>query len=190
MANSSPLSHVLDFLRGWPTYVPLTARGKKASSITGDILGGRVCHLNNSGEFELGATGTQVPIFIFHPSNSDAVAQVYDTEDGAVGSPPEGTLFGLIGIGPYELQSTEFQSGVTFNYNDLLTSPTVGQDANLSGGATEDEAGMLYKTRSWNEGDGAAVTTADNVCAVVSQPVSTNGHGRQVLSFWTVYLPI
>ena len=185
---SSHLDEYLDFLKNWPTYTALTTNAEvDTNAVTNPVPAGRVMHINSSGKLEYGAEGTEVPVFMVFGSDSPAVT--VPSGLGYQGAIPRGKNFGLVGIGPYLLQSTEFDSSEVGNYayNDPLMAPnkaTVGND--------ETAAGKLYRRKTWDTVGGTPLVAVgtDPVCAVVAEPVKLNHHGRQVLTFWTVYLPV
>ncbi len=186
MAITLMFQHALDHLKGWPNPAAVDSVAKLSANVTvSPVYGGRVVHKNGSGEFELGAAGWQMPIFLIQGSASLDVAN-----DGSGGSnpfgwtpiAPIGWMSGLVAVGAYELESTEVPTGMTYAYNDPLHSPTEAQCT------TAANAGMLYKDRSFGAAGAQAFQVGvDNVCAIVSRPNHLNHHRVNVVSFWPVY---
>jgi hypothetical protein len=85
---------------------------------------------------------------------------------------PAGILSGLVAIGGYELETTEFDSVQTYLPNEPLRA--VRSDSAANAGTLTNQGVVLY---------------TNLVCAVVSRGKRTNHHGKTVLSFWPVYLP-
>lgn len=184
---TSMTAHTLEAIKGWPspTAVDYAAKMKASvlSTITGGIVyAGRVVHVNNDGEYELGVTGTQMPLFLFNNSNDPDVENPGGdpaTVAGAwVAIAPTGKMLALPAAGAYEMASTEFVGGVSYNANDLLYAPT---------GTTLATSGVLTKT------GGSGAYPATSPVGVVSRPRTTtsanNSHGVAELCFWPIYLP-
>ncbi len=181
--------HALDYLKGWPNPAAVDFVAKKSANVTvAQVYGGRVVHLNNSNEFELGAVGTQMPIFCIQGSDSFDVANLSTTANGHqwYGIAPAGHMSGLVAVGSYELETTEYDQTATYHPNDLLHSPTELQDT-----ATDNAgAGLLYNHRNWGGGNaGIIVQFVDHVCGVVSRGARVNSMRQNVLSFWPYFLP-
>jgi hypothetical protein len=187
-------NHALDYLKGWPspTAVDFVAKLSPAVDPTSlPVSGGRVAHLNQSGQFELGAKSTQMPIFLIQGSSDFDVSNPGNGQTDPYGwtaVAPAGWMSGLVSAGSYELQTTEYDTtpGVNYYPNTLLHSPTIDQIT----GTDKSAAGLLYAVKNWpGGGGGPLVLYTDNVCGVVSRGASLNHFRRQVVSFWPVYLP-
>lgn len=180
-------AHTLEAPKGWPAPHAVDFQAKfnatALSSISGNVAyAGRVVHLNNSGEFELGVTGTQMPLFLFNNSDDPDVENSGGNPATVAGAwvpiAPTGKMLALVAKGAYELASTEFVNDTTYNPNDLLYAPT---------GTTLATSGVLTKV-----GSGGAYP-ATSAVGVVSRgrttSSATNSHGVAELCFWPVYLP-
>jgi hypothetical protein len=178
-------AHTLEAPKGWPSpnavdfQAPVNAT--VLSTITGGVVfAGRCVHLNNSGEFELGVSGTQMPLFLFNNSDDPDVENPGGdpaTVAGAwVATAPTGKLLALVAKGAYELATTEFVTNRTYNPNDLLYAPT---------GTTLATSGVLT--------NGSTAYPATSVVGVVSRgrtsSSAANSHGVAELFFWPVFLP-
>lgn len=156
-----------------------------SANITGTAYPGRVMHLNAVGEFELGASGTQVPIY--NMVNSKGLG-VVNNDGASVSAIPTGRGFGLVPVGGFEIQTTEYDHSPPSPYvpNDLLHAPT---EAQITGDKTL--AGTVYKTKTWPGGATGALTLyTDAVCGQVSRvPGTLNQFGQTTLSYWTFYFP-
>ena len=178
--------HALEPLMGWDSELNQLQFAAKLSSVTvkDPVYAGSVVHLNASKEFEPGATGKMMPIFLFKGSDSFDVANPGGTRWLAVF--PTGKLTGVVAQRGYEVGTTEFDTTDTYAPNDILHSPTEA----IVGSGNENEAGKLYRRKSWTGGANAALTLyTNNVCGVVSTGKATNQHNVSMLSLWTVYLP-
>lgn len=130
-----------------------------------DILEGMCCSLDSNGELvkgcPVGAVGNKpMPIFVINSQDD------FDTNSDK-GNISGGVMSGLVGSGAFEVESTEFESGSTYNPNDLLQGTASG---------ALDLLGQLPY------GNLTAV-------GVVSTGVSTNRDGISILTFWTEYIP-
>jgi hypothetical protein len=175
-------SHTLDGLHGWPRMHAVQYRASfnpaHLAAISGGVVfEGRVVSVNNNGQFELGISGTRMPMFLLQDSdNPDVVNYGGDTMSepfawASVLPPQGGRLSALVAIGAYELATTEFDKTRTYNINDLLTAAP-GTNIAVSGVLTND-----------------VPNASTPVCGVVSRPPYRNSHGQEVLAFWPVYLP-
>jgi hypothetical protein len=129
-------AHVLNPLKGWPSQTALDFAAPFASTVTGPVYAGRVGHLNTSGEFELGVPNGQsggkvhMPMWFFPNSDDPDVSNdggIYGTSD----DDPEGwagvrrnNVLALVGVGSYELETTEFTTTQTYEPGDALQAAT------------------------------------------------------------------
>lgn len=184
MAGEQMFDHALEYLKGWPMGEPLDFDAKASADVVGSIYAGKVVHVNASGEFELGAKGFQMPIFLHQNSDDHDVANDGGGRWYAIA--PTGKMSGVVATGGYELETSEFLTSATYAPNDKLKSPTEDQ---VTGGS-EDDAGKLYKTKAWTGGGGGALTLyTDTICGCVSRAKYVNQHGVSMLPFWPVFLP-
>lgn len=189
MANPSQMfDHTLDACKGWFHEAALDHSAKLASGVTIDPYEqGRVVHLNGSGEYESGVSGTHMAIFLLNSSDDPDVANPGGDYWQAVS--PTGKMSGLVATGAYELESSEFISQ-DYVPGELLSAAVENTDAAIGGLLNnEDDAGTAL-TVPW-----ASTSATDQaICGVVSTgttiaaPVE-NSHGIAVLRFWPVYLP-
>jgi hypothetical protein len=180
--------HRLEAPKGWPNphavdYAAPMSAAVLAAITGGVVYAGRCVHVNNSGSYELGITGYQMPLFLFNNSDDPDVENPGGdpaTRPGAwVAIAPTGNMMALVAAGAYELATTEFITSRTYNPNDSLYAPT---------GTTLATSGVLTNLT------GTAGTYPDEtIVGVVSRgrtPTSArNSHGEHELFFWPVYLP-
>ncbi len=166
--------HTCTPVKGW---VPgnmgsIDKAAEMSANVTVDpVFKGRVVHLNSEGEFELGCTGHQMPIFLMGNTDDNDVAVLAD--DDFQGAIPAGNMFGLVAIGGYEIATTEFDPAQDYAYNDLLRAVASNSDA-TTGGRLTNQSIVLY---------------TNAVCGVVSKPVTASHLRRDLLQFWPVFLP-
>ena len=190
MPGSSPslmFEHALNYLKGWFQPAALDFAAPLSSNVTIEAYGGRVVHLNASGEFEMGISGSAMPIFLMNADTDNDVSNPGTTGSGNFmheAIVPSGTLSGLVATGAYELESTEFDTTPNTAYapNQLLTALADNTDQATGGVLSNDRAGAGGST-------GAVRQYVDPACGVVSRGQMTNEHGVAVLAFWPVYLP-
>lgn len=130
-----------------------------------DILEGMCCSLDAQGELvkgcPVGAVGNKpMPIFVINSQDD------FDTNSD-VGNISGGVMSGLVGSGAFEVETTEYTGTSAYAPNDLLQGKADG---------LVDLLGQLPY------GNLTAV-------GVVSKGVSVNRDGKNVLSFWTEYIP-
>ena len=192
MSTPAPFyfQHHYNPVKGWPTQNPVDCDALLSSNVTGNVYSGRIVHKNGSGQFELGAISTQMPIMLI-PSGNDP--DVTNPSPGGGTQPndwyavnPSGKMSGLVAIGGFEVETSEFDTSDTgITYNDLLHAPV---EAQFSGSTAN--AGMLYKHRNWPGGSTAAIVlNTDNICGVVSHPATTNAMQVTTIGLWLWYFP-
>ncbi len=187
-ATPFTFQHALDFLKGWPSPSAIDYDALVSSNVTSpNVNGGRVVHVNSAGQFEMGAVGTQMPMYLIQGANEADVNNVSPIGAlGWTGVMPSGKQSALVAVGAYELQTTEFDPAATFNINDALHAPVEAQIT----GSDKSAAGQFYKTRSWPGGSAAAIApSTDAICGIVSRIPSTNPNKQATISFWPYFYP-
>lgn len=147
--------HDLNVLKGWRNTSNLDKSAEPGANVTG-IVRGKVMYLDAAGAWALGVTPNGMSVFATGGQND------FDA-NGDVGNIQKNVVTGLVAIGAYELQSSEYVDAV-YAPNDTLT-------ADATGDLT---AGTPY---------------VDQLCGVVSDGVVTNSNNVSVLTFWGVWLP-
>lgn len=181
--------HALDTKKGWPSPYAVDAVGVKSpASVASPLFGGRCVHFNAAGQFEPGAVGTQMPIFLIQGSDEFDVANSSPAGPQAwYAISPAGHMSGLVAVGSFELETTEYDQTATYARNDLLHSPT---EAQITVGTDKSQAGLLFNHRNWPGGSAAAITQyVDAICAVVSRGAGQNQLRVNTLAFWPYFLP-
>ena len=178
--------HALSHSKGWFEPAALDFTAKLSPNVTIQAFGGRVVHVNAVGEFEMGFSGAQMPIFLLQADTDFDVGNCV-TGSGKFmdqGIAPNGVMSGLVATGAYELESTEFDPAPTVAYepNQLLTAKADNNDQSTGGVLTNDNAAQ--------GGPGGALVNGKHACCgVVSRGQFKNEHNVQVLAFWPVYMP-
>jgi hypothetical protein len=179
--------HTLNPLKGWPSPTALDFTGKLHEDVTIDPLpAGRCVHVaeidpvpygpGTSGgvpQFKTGVEDTQMGIFLFQGSDALDVANPGGTDWYAIA--PKGIMSGLVATGAYELETTEYDSELTYLPNDVLRAV-----ANDVDDTPETGGGCLTND---------ATVYTDAIVGVVSRGEYTNAYGKSCLAFWPVYLP-
>jgi len=153
--------HELNPVKGWPSPYAVDKIAEIASGVEG-ILGGMVISLDSNGKFIRGATGSAMPCFAF-PNASD-----FDVLSDR-GNISGGNMMGLVAVGAYELESTEYM-GSGFAVNAPLTAHNVAGD----------DQGKLKVT---------TLGSADLIVGVCNRVPTANEYGKNMVRFWPVYLP-
>lgn len=170
--------HELNAVKGWPSPY---AVDKVKTIATGEptIYAGRVVHIDATlDQFKLGCpydsgdTYAPMPIFAW-PNSTD-----FDVSSD-VGNISGGHLVGLVAVGAYELETTEFV-GVGFNPG----MPLVCDQGHVS-------AANLGKVKVGSLAALSATDDEDLVVGIVSDagPL-TNEWSKQMVRFWPWYLPL
>lgn len=161
----------LNPLKGWPSPYALDYVAYPAPGV--DIKPGSCCSLNNQGQLVLGARRHHMPLFVIQGTQSHDVVRVHTTVWHTV--TPSGKINCLVATGAYELQTTEFDSTQTYNFNDPLRTLADGR-------LTNQGVVLASQTNTPN-------TNSTAVVGIVSQPVMRDATGSMVLSFWPVWYP-
>ena len=147
------------------------------------VYAGRCVHLNATGEFELGCTGSQMPIFILQNSDDNDVSNTGGTTWYPIG--PTGVITGLVAKGSYELETTEFDTARTYAPNDFLRCKS-SSNSSADGGLLTNNSVVTLENSSALSGS----TNPTAVVGVVSRGVRKRQSDRNnVLAFWPTYKP-
>ena len=174
MALQLMTSSTLNALKGWPQPYPVDFVAKLDSSVTARVPEGSCVSLNSSGNFILGVGNTnRMPMFTFHASDAPTVSNPNGgnpatDKRGFVPVNPRGHMLALVAVGPYELVSTNYDTGTSWAPNDFVTSP-------VSGGSE----GKLTK----------GTLGTHTIIGQVSRGVVDNGYGSNALAFWPQVYP-
>ncbi len=166
--------HTLDAVKGWlpGNMASLDCHGKLSAEVTIDpVYAGRVAHLNDDGEFEMGVTGTQMPIFL--RQNSDDLDVQNEGGDDFQAIAPTGVMSGLVATGGYEVATTEYDQDQTYHVNDALRAIASNSNATTGGRITN---------ASFTLGTTAGI-------GVVSKVPAKNSHKKWVLTLWPAFIP-
>ena len=179
MANPRQMfDHTLDAIKGWFQMAALDFTAKISANVTVSVYAGRCAHINSVGEFELGCTGSMMPIFLLQNGTDNDVSNDGGTTWYPIG--PTGTITGLVGSGSYELETTEFDSANTYAPNEYLRCKSSSQSST--------DGGLLTNANTVAAEAGSGNPT--NIVGVVSRGVRKRQSDRNnVLAFWTVYKP-
>lgn len=176
MSTRQMTDHTLDVCKGWlpGNMGALDKSAKLSANVTIDpVYAGRVAHLNNEGEFEMGVLGTQMPIFLTQNSDDTDVRNPNTGAEDFAAITSTGVMSGVVATGGYEVESTEFDSAQTYAVNDVLRAVSSNSNATTGGRLTN---------ASFTLGTTAGV-------GVVSKQVYKNSHRKNVLRFWTAFIP-
>lgn len=159
--------HRLNAVKSWPSQYALDKSKEVAAGEEG-IVAGKVIHIDPvANAFKLGLPANYMPIFAW--VSQDAFDAVGGDDFNISNYGNKKGVSGLVATGAFELQTTEFVTGETYNPNTPLTSHEVaGAD---KGKVTP---GTFY---------------SDVICGIVSDGQETNANGADVVTFWSYFLP-
>lgn len=211
-------SLTLDGLKGWPSPTAVDIAGTISSNVTlTTVYTGRVVHVASVTQggggtpspgnnvplpvFEMGAKLTQMPIFLWagtdqydvsNPGVPSGTILGGTTANPAAWIPirPSGNVMGLVAIGGYELETTEFDTDQDYAPNDVLRCVTDNTDTDGGVLTNQDASGgdALATSAQAVWGD-PGVAEWESIVGCVSRGSYTNKHGKSALAFWPVYLP-
>ena len=164
-----------------PISANVTFNAPSGGGTTDFLPGGRIVHLNSSGEFETGMTSTaglvEMPLLLLTNSDEPDVTNPGPSpttaQDPWVAAGPTGATTAIPVTAGYEFQSSEYATA-TYAYNDELTATKANTTA-----AT---GGQLLQ----------GVLGTNPICGIVSRPAQAvyAPNAQTVLSFWGWYSPI
>lgn len=159
--------HELNPIKGWPSPYAVDFEAEYDAAVVG-AQAGMVMSLDSDGEMVRGLGGAatnRMPIFLFQNQSDFDVRSDKGNVAGGVGS-------GLVAVGAYELQTTEFVAD-TYLPNDLLTAESV---------TPADDIGKLKK----------GTLGTHTIVGIVSRGQTESEHDATVgfLAFWPLYLPV
>jgi hypothetical protein len=97
---------------------------------------------------------------------------------------PAGNILCLVAKGPYELETTEFDSTQTYLYNQPLRAPSGNSSGAYPGsGQLTNQSCTLFRQTNTPQ------TSSTAVCGLVSRGVFKNSYGQAVIAFWPVWAP-
>jgi hypothetical protein len=167
-------TNMLNPAKGWPNPIALDFRALVSANVLYNMVAGQSAHLNSSGQLEPGVIAKQMGLFIFQGVNELDVNNAQSSGQW-VPITPKGYIMCLVAKGPYELETTEYDSTQVYAFNDALRSPT-GNAANAYPGSGQlTNQGFTFGTNAY--------------CGVVSRGQLKNSYGQNVLAFWPVYQP-
>lgn len=180
--------HALDYLKGWFDGSPVDIEGLLSPNVTvTPVTAGSTVHLNTSGQFELGASGNSIAIFL--NQGSDALdVDLVNSNNEWYNVIPAKVMSGLVATNGYILETTEFDqsSGAVFACGDLLHAPTEAQ-ATVNKAR---DAGKLFKTQAYAGSNSGFTLGTQNICgSVFKDAVYSNQYKRQVVQFVPVWYP-
>lgn len=187
-AVSQMFEQSLDVVRGFvPQFSLEKVRPLDAALLANatEVPAGRVAHIADDGEWELGATGKKLPHFLWQGKNDADVQNpgISPTTDVRywVGIGPDGRIRGLPATGAFELQTTEFDSTRTYKPNDMLKADTAGK---LTNDTVTTGSHCIAGIASWHENSEFGPSRDGD------SPKGVNAHGVDVLTFYTFFLPV
>ena len=164
---SQMFDHELNATKGWPSPYAVDTSAVMLLESGQVAHRGQVASLNPAGQLQLGLECAAMPIFLLQNSyDFDVAGDDYNLVGNGSGLP---NMSGLVAIGAYELESTEYDKTETYNPNNMLT----------AGDPDAIDAGVIKK----------GVAYEDTICGVVSKGTFLNDFKRNVLRFWPVWLP-
>lgn len=172
-------THMMNLVKGGPpsNMGALDHSAKLSADVTFDLPAGRIVHVDSEGEYATGAIGWQMAI-ILRPRSDDKDVVNYGGSQWVAGFPEDeqGYLYGYVHSGGFEIETTEYDTALTYAYNEPLRA--VAADTN------EDTGGILT-----NASIGAVAAPTGNVCGIVSKPPYENEYQVNVIRYWSVYQP-
>jgi hypothetical protein len=182
-------TNLLNPAKGWPNPVALDYRAKVDATVLYNMVAGQAAHLNaTTGNTLLpGVVNNQMGLFLFQGVNELDTNNAVGTAGGItqwIPINPVGWIMCLVAKGPYELETTEFDSTQTYTANQPLRAPT-GVAANSypgSGQLTNQSVTMASQTNT-------PQSSSTAVCGLVSRGQFRNSYGMPALAFWPIYNP-
>jgi hypothetical protein len=176
--------------KGWPSQSALDHTAKISPNVLYDLKAGQTCHLNTVGQLEPGCVKAQMALWIFQGANDldvNAAPGYSNSGTNLEWQPvsPTGRVACFVAKGSFELETTEFDSTLTYAPNDPLRAPTGNTATSYAAGSGKlTNAGVTLTSQT-----NTPATSSTAVCGLVSRGAFTNNFGRKVLAFWPVWYP-
>lgn len=156
-------------------------------------------------EVEMGCgAGHGPPIFLWPGNNEPDIVNpgvptgtpVYG--DSTYGPPDQVSIFpraggeampGLVGLGAYELETTEFDTAQTYTAGNGLRAVTSNTNANGGKITNQGASSAAFTSSTTLVIPGANAATTDTIVGWVSRGTYVNSYRKSVLSFWSDYVP-
>jgi len=117
--------HDLNATKGWPSPYAVDKAAEMVLEEGQIAYRGQVASLNASAKLQLGLACAAMPIFLLNNSyDFDVAGDDYSLVGRGTGLP---NMSGVVAIGAYELESTEYDSNETYHPNDSLTAGEPGE---------------------------------------------------------------
>jgi len=167
---------------------PLVKHRPIASTSLTAAYAGRVGYLDSDGNLAVGVptAKTQMPLYILRGIESPSV---YDSLAGTSWVPVTANgarAITLVATGGFEVQTTEYDTEGAYNPNTYLTVDSTGK-------VTPASLTNLYASGSpWIVGICSIHENSQNYADpfnTASTPTGTNANRKNVLTFWTYFLP-
>lgn len=176
--------HTLDPIMGFdisPGHA-LLYTAKLSENVTILPYEGRVVHLNSAGEFEMGAAGGVMPMFIQKWSMPLGHQSTLSPYWQGFGNYP---FSAMVATGGFEIATTEYDSAKTYAVNDYLAA-LASNTVQATGGllTNKDIDGTTALTPPWKSG-GTTRTVVGQVSRVPQQLRNKN----TVICLWTLNFP-
>lgn len=147
--------------------------------------GGRVGTIHTDGTIRLGGgAAIAPPLFLFNGNADPGVRNtgVSPTSGRTYWKSvmPSGAIMALVGLGAYELQTTEFDQAQTYVPNTALT-------ANVTTGVVTNQGAVKYT--NWICGIASWAMRSRTIDAAPTGPEGVNAYQIPVLQFYTYFLP-
>jgi hypothetical protein len=166
--------NTLEVVKGWFDINAVTFSAKMSADVTVTMPKGRVVALNSSGEFQSGALGRDMPMWLMTNSDGQDVATADSGENYKLGL-PEGYITAITAKHACELATTEYDTDQTYVPNEFLRGVRANSTAATAGRMTNQS--VVYTTN----------TPANWTCVVgrVSKAAARRASDRRaVLRFW------
>jgi len=163
--------NMLNPAKGWPHPAALDFRAKAATAVV--IKPGMCCSLDASGNLILGVVRHRMGLFAFQGTEDLDVNNEGNDQWRPIS--PTGQIMCLVAKGPYELETTEFDTVQTYARNDPVRAHTDGK-------LTNQTVVLFSQTDNPN-------TASTAVVGIVSRGKFTNAYGKSVLAIWPVWAP-
>lgn len=172
-------THIFDAVKGWYGGWVVDFQAPLSDNVTVDVYAGRCMHINDDGEFELGAVGDQMPIFCTSPSTAPSVGN--PSPSGYWYGINGGILSGVCSISGVEIETTEYDTAQTYLPNQQLRA--------IAANGNQTTGGRLTNQGVVKVASGSAATATAVVGVVSKAPHKQSFEKPNVLSFWAIYSP-
>lgn len=179
ISDTQMYTHKFDGVKSWFGDWIIDFQAKLSSNVSIVVYAGRCLHLNSAGEWEMGATGHDMPFFVNNTAGSQAPSSGNPSANGYWYALHAATISGVAAVNNFEAETTEYDTALTYLPNQLLRA--------IASNSVQATGGRLTNASVVKPESASAATSTACVGLVSRAPRKTDFTQPNVLAFWMLY---